>query len=257
MDNYKIFLDMGIITRKKLEEKVGNIRTADSMIYRAVKNELIIPIKKNFYVVKNLETNQSLLNKFEIASHITPTACVSNYSAFEYYGLQNQVFQEIFVTTKTKFEPFTFENISYQCFINTFTEGIDSQGKHIRVTTLERTLVDAINNLEKIAGLEELLYNLQGINNLDFGKIQKFLDYYNKQFLFQKVGFFLDLFQSQFSTPQNFITFCLKRIGKSIRYLEINRSFDILEYNNKWQLYVPKNIRNYLVDEWNNSPRAW
>ncbi len=257
MKVYNTFLELGIITRQSLAKKIGNLRTADSMIYRAAKNDMIIPIRKNFYVVKNLETKQSLLNKFEIASKITPSAYISNYSAFEYYGLQNQVFNEVYVASKTQFSPFVFENISYKYVSTPFMKGVENIGKYIRITTLERTVVDAINNLEKIANLEELLHNLQGINNLDFSKIKLFLEIYNKQFLFQKTGFLLELFQQQYSTPKNFLSFCQNKIGKSVRYLKSHKKNDIMNYNKVWQLYTPENLRSYIIDEWNNSPRPW
>ena len=104
MKDYELLCKLGCFNRKELADTVGgNLRTADSIIYFYQKKNLLLQIKQNLYVVKNITTNQSSLNIFEIASHVTPTAYISNHSAFEYYGMQNQVFNEVYVSSETFF----------------------------------------------------------------------------------------------------------------------------------------------------------
>ena len=41
-------------------------------------------------------------NRFQIASAITPSSYVSYHTAFEYYGIADQVFYEVFVGSETR-----------------------------------------------------------------------------------------------------------------------------------------------------------
>jgi len=48
--------------------------------------------------------------------------------------------------------------------------------KGIRVTTLERTIVDSIEDFEKVGGLEELLNCIEMVNYLDENEVIKCLE---------------------------------------------------------------------------------
>ena len=51
---------------------------------------------------------------------------------------------------------FSFEDQNYVFIQNKYNFGIDER-KHVRVTDLERTVLDSIKDFEKIAGFEELI----------------------------------------------------------------------------------------------------
>ena len=243
MNNYELLYKLGCFSRKELADNVGgNLRTADSIIYFYQKKKLLLQVKQNLYVVKSISTNQSSLNIFEVASHITPTAYISNHSAFEYYGMQNQVYNEIYVASETFFRPVFFEGKILKYVKSYYNEGVEQIGKHIKVTDIERTVIDSIKNLSVIGGLEELIKELQMISLLDFKKMKYYLEKYDNVFLYQKTGFFTELLKEQYYTPEDFIEFCAKKISKSIRKLDNEKNTEGLIYNKKWHLYVPENI---------------
>lgn len=249
MKNYELLYELGCFTRKELTNKVGgNLRTADSIIYSYQKKNLLLQVKQNLYVVKSIATNQSALNIFEIASHITPTAYISNHSAFEYYGMQNQVYNEVYVASDTFFRPVVFEGKVIKYVKSYYREGVELIGRHIKVTDLERTVIDSIKNLSTIGGLEELVKELQMINSLDFSKMKKYLEKYDNVFLYQKTGFFMELLKEQYYTPEDFTEFCLKKISKSVRKLDNEKNTTELVYNKKWHLYVPENLEEEFLD---------
>ena len=249
MKDYELLCKLGCFNRKELADTVGgNLRTADSIIYFYQKKNLLLQIKQNLYVVKNITTNQSSLNIFEIASHVTPTAYISNHSAFEYYGMQNQVFNEVYVSSETFFRPIIFEGKVIKHVKSYYSEGVEKIGKHIKVTDLERTVVDSIKNLSTIGGLEELVKELQMVNSLNFDKMKTYLEKYNNVFLYQKTGYFTELLKEQYYTPEDFTEFCMKNISKSIRTLDNEKNTEGLIYNKKWHLYLPENIEEEIVN---------
>ena len=241
MNNYEKLLQLGCFSRKELAEITGNLRTADSVIYAYRKKNLIIPVKRNLYVTRSQETGGSVLNPFEVACHITPTAYICRHSAFEYYGMQNQVFNEIYVASKTQFHPFVFEGRVIKYIRSPFENGVTNNSRHLRITNLERTVVDEIKAASTEGQLEELFYNLRMLNGLDFEKVKDYLQCYNNCFLYQKTGYFMELFQEQYYTPKDFLSYCKNNIGICSRYLGEQNASEFA-YVKDWNLYITKQL---------------
>lgn len=103
--------------------------------------------------------------------------------------MNNQVSNAVYVSTLTKFNTFEFEGITYQ-YQPTKTDLLVNEPKYtdkIRVTDVERSVVDSIKEMEKIAGFEEVLDNLSLLRSLNVGKLTKYLNYNNIQSLYKKV----------------------------------------------------------------------
>lgn len=54
----------------------------------------------------------------------------------------------------------------------------------VRVTNIERTVLDGIHDLEKVTGLEELLRCLELVSAVDEGRLLSYLTVYGKQVLY-------------------------------------------------------------------------
>jgi predicted transcriptional regulator of viral defense system len=111
----------------------------------------------------------------------------------------------------------------------------------VRITDLERTVIDSIGDYNKIAGIEELLNCLEGIHYLDESKLLKYLAINNTQGLYQKVGYLLQHYQNEMQISDDFISYCKGKIGKSRRYL-LNEFNQQNIYNNEWKLMVPEGL---------------
>ena len=67
----------------------------------------------------------------------------------------------------------------------------------IKVTDLERTIIDCIDHLERAGGLEEFLYPLQMIPDVKEDRLLYYLEEYNHIFLWQKAGYILEFFSDR------------------------------------------------------------
>ncbi len=241
MKYYGDLLMLQCFSKQDVIGLVGNELAAKSLLYNYKQKGLIEPIKHNLYVVMGLDTKQPVASRYTIGSHITENAYISYHSAFEYYGCANQVFFEVYVSGNKKFSQFTYNDITYVYMAPKITIGVDTQ-EHIRVTSLERTVADSIDQLERVSGLEELLQCIQLVPYIDEYKLLDYLYKYGKQVLFQKVGYILEHFKHQLRLSNEFFMLCKKEIQDSIRYLykEVQQSDNI--YNKDWQLYVPKDL---------------
>lgn len=243
MDIYNQLAKYPIFTIDEVEKLTGNIKTAYSQMDRLMKKGLLKKVRNNIYSVVNPVTGQIVATKYQIACAITDTAYISHHTAFEYYGHTNQVFYEVYVSSETKFNVFEYDHVNYKYVASRMKEGIievrNTTG--VRITDLERTVIDSIHDHNKIGGFEELLNCLENINYLDEAKLLRYLEIYNTQGLYQRVGYLLQHYQKDMQLSNEFIEFCKEKIGKSRRYL-LNDTKGRNTYNREWELMVPEGL---------------
>lgn len=241
MDAYNQLAKYPVFTIDEVEKLTGNSKTAYSQLDRLMKKGLVKKVRKNIYSVVNPVTGQIVAMRYQIACAVTDTAYISHHSAFEYYGLANQVFYEVYVSSKTKFNTFEYDHVTYKYVASRMQEGI-VEAKNttgVQITDLERTVIDSIRDYNKIGGFEELLNCLEGVHYLDEAKLLRYLKVYNTQGLYQRVGYLLQHYQKEMQVSNDFINSCKEKIGRSRRYL-LNESIDGSTYNREWELMVPK-----------------
>jgi predicted transcriptional regulator of viral defense system len=250
MVGYTQLVKLNTFTMDDVCKLVGNKKTASSLVLRLSKKGLLKKIRNNLYTCINIADGQPVATKYHIACAINNTAYLSHHSAFEYMGIANQVFYEIYVSSEKRFNNFEFNGITYKYVSSKVSTGViepkNTQG--IRVTTLERTVVDSIKDFENIGGLEELLNCIDSIPYLNENELIKYLDAFNLQFLYQKTGFLLEHYKNQFQLSDNFISYCKNKIGKSTRYL----TKDSTKYLNEWRLVVPEYL--FQITEQGGNP---
>ena len=242
MKYYEQFVDLGCFTLDDAQALTGNRRTAQSILESYKKKGLIECVRRDLYVAISLETKQPVPNRYVIASHAAPGAYVCCHSAFEYHGLANQVYYEVYVAAKSRFREFEHRGITYRHLPSPFDIGIEIKIDGARVTDLERTVVDGINDYEKSGGLEELLRCIGMIAYLDPNKLAKYLHNYNKTIIYQKAGYILEHFKDALKLPDSFFDDCRSKTPKSKRYLYSGLQREPHIISKRWALYVPEDL---------------
>jgi len=227
-----------------VNEFYDNMNSARSAIKRLMKDGMAAKIRNNMYTCISGETGAPVANRFQIASHITPTSYVSHHTAMEYYGIADQVYYDVYVSSETSFRDFTFDGYTYRYIGSKNSEGIETPpySGGIAVTNLERTLVDSIKDMDKISGIEEVVRNIESAHRMQEKRILKYLEVYQNQFLYQKTGYLLWPHKEQMGLSDVFFEKCKKQIGKSKRYL--TRDQDGGRYDDMWRLVVPEDLLN-------------
>ncbi|MDO4452840.1 MAG: type IV toxin-antitoxin system AbiEi family antitoxin [Lachnospiraceae bacterium] len=244
MNLYFELLKKPIFNMEDVNVFYNNMDSARSAIKRLMKGGMVVKIRNNMYTCISGETGAPIANRFQIASHITPTSYVSHHTAMEYYGITNQVFYEVYVSSKTSFRNFTFDGYTY-CFVaSKNSEGIEkpSYSGGIAVTNLERTLVDSIKDMDKISGIEEVVENIESVHRMQEKRLLKYLELYKNQFLYQKMGYLLWQHREEMGLSDFFFEKCKKQIGKSKRYLTRDQEGGC--YDDNWKLVVPDDLQN-------------
>ena len=239
MKYYNEIVDMGCFTREDLCLLTGNYNTANSLIRYALRSGEIKAVKRNLYVAISLADKEPVVSKFRIAGAITKSGYVSHHAAFEYYGCANQVSYQVEVSSDERFTPFDFNGNTYVFMQSRIPDGVTKRQDGVRVTDMERTILDGINDFDKVMGIEELLRCIMLIPTLDETKLLKYLAAYEKQAMYQKVGYILRNFQKEFRLSEAFFGECAAHIGKSARYLLANKAG---VFQKEWKLIAPNDL---------------
>ena len=215
-----------------------NIKNFYAFVYRGAKSNNIKQIKRGLYALVDQSTGHIYANKFQIASRLFNDSYFSYHEALEYYGLATQSFVSRFTyLTHVYVNDVDFEDIIYTSKKNECDlEILDNMRDNMtRVVSLERAIVDSIDCPTLSGGLEEIENALVICRPLYIDKVIKMLEYYDKAFLYQKVGY---LFEKYFgdTIPKSFYDLCLAKSGNKIYYFDAKVGYAKLVL--KWKLMV-------------------
>ncbi|MBP5444921.1 MAG: hypothetical protein J6Y28_02000 [Acholeplasmatales bacterium] len=238
----------------KYENNKNNFQSRkqyENCIFNMLKVKKIVKVKKDLYALINPLTNNIYANKYEIASSISESSYVSYHSALEYYGLTNQVFTNITVSSLSRFRDFEYEGINYSLKL-TNDDFMVKKVDEIRITSLEKTIIDCIDRIDLAGGIEELLEALDLLEYVDEEELIKALEHYNKKILFRKTGYLLSFYKEEFNLTNKLFDLCAKYVNSNKFYF-LEDEYSDLKIDKKWNLFVPNNLFSLkdggLVDE--------
>lgn len=245
MNLYFELMKEPVFTADYLNQYYDNIESARSALKRLMKQNLIAKIRKNLYTCISGETGAPIANRFQIACMITKSSYISHHTAMEYHGMSDQVYYDVYVSSETRFQEFEFDGYTYK-YVHTKTQtGVESvqYSGGVRVTDIEKTLLDNVKDMDKISGIEEVIAFIQSVQKLNEEKLCQYLEEYQNQFLYQKTAYLLETYSSASGLSDRFYQICREHIGKSNRYLtkEIHNG----KYDAKWKIVVP-DTKTYL-----------
>lgn len=244
MNIYFKLLNTPVFSISDVDKYYHNISSSRSAVQRLMKAGMVKKIRNDMYTCVNGENGMAVANRFQIGSSINDGACISHHTAMEYYGITDQVFYDVYVTSEKTFNSFEFEGYRYHRLLPSLSKGIKKEeySGGVVVTDKERTVLDSIKDMDKISGAEEVISNLESVGILQEKKMLLYLEEYDNQFLYQKTGFLLSNLSEAHGLSGSFFEICKRKTGKSKRYLS-GQNVDGV-YVSEWKLVVPKNHFN-------------
>lgn len=246
---YKDFYEQKLFTSKDIREKYKQRNTIGSikvLLHKCKVNGYLGSVKKGLYYIipQGLSKGNYNVNKYLIASKSVSNAVISYHSALELHGVAQSVFNEVYILTKDQSIDFDFQGVKYRGVRSNPGFGyvkIIREGVPLLVTDRERTIIDGIDRLKYVGGLEEYLKSIGSFPSVDFNNIEKYLAKYNKVNLYSKVGFVLSLFEKKWSFPVSVRKKFKSKATNKVYYLTQVKGKGKL--NKEWNLMVPDNIQ--------------
>lgn len=191
------FLSKALIKVDEIKKDFASESSLFGALKRLKDNGKIVKLKGGLYATVNPIEKDIYVNRFEIATALHEGAYCAYHTALEYYGLATQVYYDVHVVTEKRYSPMVIEGLEYQFFQNEYNGGIieTKQNTQIRITELERTIIDCLDRLLLSGGLEEVFMALTMINYCDEDKLLKHLSGYGKK-LFIKSRIFIFSFET-------------------------------------------------------------
>lgn len=234
-------MELGCFTVRELFANIPCTHK-DSIIENMVKEGEIERIHDDLFVAIDSSTGFPLIDdRFVIASHLSEDAYITHHTACEYYGCYNQVYNWMYTSGGESYDTFLYDHIEFHYIPQKFSFGVVQMSNGVRVTDMERTVLDTINDLDEIDGLEEALKCIELFPQLDEVKMLKYLLAFNDGYLYQKVGYILSHYEV-LKLSENFFVECQKKVPEKSAFLSSMESHMCKFYNKNWNLYVPENL---------------
>lgn len=196
------FLSKALIKVDEIKKDFASESSLFGALKRLKDNGKIVKLKGGLYATVNPIEKDIYVNRFEIATALHEGAYCAYHTALEYYGLATQVYYDVHVVTEKRYSPMVIEGLEYQFFQNEYNGGIieTKQNTQIRITELERTIIDCLDRLLLSGGLEEVFMALTMINYCDEDKLLKHLSGYGKKIIYKKAGYLFSVLKPSYLT---------------------------------------------------------
>ncbi len=210
----------------------------------------LIHIRKSLYAVTSGERPQ-WIDPYVIAGKATDDGIIGYHTALELHGVAYTTFTEMQFLTVRAISSFTYEEHQFRPIkfhqklikldqSEIQTETIQRQRVKIKLTSIERTIVDVLDRPALGGGWEEIFRSLDNITQLDYDKIINYALLLRNATLAAKVGYFLEQRPTHFLKNQSKIDLLLTHIPKQPHYMDRSRGEG--KYIEKWRLIVPMEI---------------
>ena len=217
-------------------------------------------IRRGYYLVTNdyltgihIESDYLL-----IAGRMAHDAVISYHTAMEFHALAYSVGSIVYFNSDDRIGYLVCEYGQYQQLAhpgllkpnNVFLETKlhDRMGMDIRVTTVERTLVDCLYRPELSGGWEEIWRSFESIYFLDIERVIRYALQLANSTTIAKLGFFLEQHQEQFSVKEQQLNHLVRYRPKSRHYMEKHYKGPVKNLQ-RWNLIVPLAVISKIWEE--------
>lgn len=222
----------------------------------------IVLIRRGLYGVLNPMTDSKTnfyIDPFLVAGQVVENSILAYHTALELHGIAYTTFEILTFLTQKQVRPFSFQSQKYQAIHppgillkkskeNFLVETIIRSGLEIKVTGLERTIVDIIDRPNISGGWEEIWRSLENLVILDLDKLIDYSILLDNTSTIAKVGFILDTLTTIHSIDKKKLNRLLKYIPKQPCYFERSKRKEG-SLIKKWNLIVPDKILNQTWKE--------
>jgi predicted transcriptional regulator of viral defense system len=192
------------------------------------------------------------IDPFMICGRITNDAVLAYHTAFDFHGISYSLYHQFTYLSQQKIRPFSFQQMKYICisFPKALIEKnktdfeviiVDRQGVDIKVTSLERSIVDALDRPDYAGGWEEIWRSAAHIPILNLDKVLEYAKLLDNATTFAKLGFFLEQHTDQFKVENQLLNTLENKKPRSVHYLERSKR-ESGKLMKRWNLVVPDSV---------------
>jgi predicted transcriptional regulator of viral defense system len=192
------------------------------------------------------------VDPYLIAGRIIPDTVIAYHSAFDFHGVSYSLHHEYLYISQQPIRAFKFNESNFIClpFPKQMSEQValnyevvlaERQGLSIKVTSLERTIVDVLDRPNYGGGWEEIWRTAEHISILNLDNVIKYAELLKNATTIAKLGFFLEQFKEQLSVDEYILKYLESKKPSGTHYLERNKR-ESGKWLQRWNLIIPHYI---------------
>lgn len=180
-------------------------KTVENLLAQHVHRGRLVHIRRSVYlsVPLGFDAQTAPVDPYLVAAKLTPDAVLAYHTALQLHGVAYSLFEEFAYCTAAHTRPLAFRGQRYRplpfpkALRDAHQEGfavkaVDRHGLDVRVTSLERTLVDVLDRPAESGGWEEVWRSLESIEYVNPDVVVDYALLLGSVTTNAKVGFFLD-----------------------------------------------------------------
>ncbi len=244
-----------VFTRKELAEVLlrrgRSDSTIDAHLARWLRQGRIKRVKQGVYYRVDEEFGDSPTGPdlMALASRMAPDAAIAYHSALEFHGFARSLFDRLTFVTWTKAKPTVFQGRRFvpvrprsplrHVDREAWIERGERAGVEVRVTDLERTVVDVLDRIDLAGGVEEVWRSIESIPAFDLQSLARYAAALGGKTLAAKLGFFLETRREELVVPEKLLEDIRSRIPRVPVFMDRWRGGTLVA---QWNLIVPPDV---------------
>jgi predicted transcriptional regulator of viral defense system len=234
----------------------GKINTRKSLLAYYRNKGRVVQVRRGLYITVPIGEDPATnpVDPYLLAAKLQPDTVLSYHTALEFHGKAYSTFNRFYYSTRHKTPAFKFKDFE---FISTQVPsslqlmdkdlfGVafrNRSGVDLKVTTLERTLVDVLNRPGLSGSLEEIWRSLESIEFFDLDQVVEYVHLLNNSTTAAKVGFFLDQHRDALMVKDYYLNSLRQLCPNQPHYFTREKRKDS-QLIKDWNLLVPAELIN-------------
>ncbi len=180
-------------------------RTVEALLGYHAKNGHLVRVRKGLYaaVPPGSAPVSVPIDPFLVTGKLAPDAILAYHTALEFHGKAYSPTQEFYCLTSLNARPLEFRGQRFRAvrppaalqsdqLVQSNVLSRERMGLSVRVTNLERTMVDLLDRPQLGGGWEEIWRSLESVEFFDLDSVVAYALLLNNATTIAKVGFFLE-----------------------------------------------------------------
>ncbi len=226
--------------------------TVTSHLQRWERTKRVLRLRRGLYVRASRDESAGSVSvdPLVLASRLADDAVLAYHTALEAHGCAQSLFHRFTVATWSRvrtlrFQALTFVPVRPRAGVgrgdDAFTMRMDRAGSEVRVTTVERTVVDVLDRPDLAGGVEEVWRSCGHVEALDFDALEDYALRVGRRVVFARLGFLLETHAERWMVPQALLERLRERGPRSPVYLDLDRRRRG-RFVPRWNLVVPPEL---------------
>jgi predicted transcriptional regulator of viral defense system len=227
-----------------------------AVLQQHLRADHLLHIRRGLYAAVPRRTSPEDLHvdPFLLASRLAPDAVVAYHAALQLHGRAHSLSWRMPYLTCTRAKPFEFRGTRFVPVpvppelrrlpdLGGGIVEVSRDGLPVRVTTLERTMVDVLDAPRHGGGWEEIWRSLESVEFFDVDAVTEYALKLGSAVTVAKVGFFLEQHRDELMIEDSHLERLQEHAPSHPMYLERGRR-ESGKFLSRWNLVVPERVLN-------------